>query len=124
MQKIILKNNMEINNIQGIFGYTETLGENDKREVLSIKFLNNSVDNLYDLLFTDTSVLDTIKIADSETGDLQGIHERYNIACNITNDFIGNVIEVKIARKSSYEQQILDMQLALAELGSILSEVK
>jgi len=133
MQKIKLKNNTELNDIQSIFGYTETVGENDRRETLVIKILNNTVDNLNTILFTDSTVLDNItilgqeeQIINQETGEkglvwvTQGIHERYNLPCSITKDIINNVIEVKIARKSTLEQQLLETQLALAELGIVL----
>ncbi len=91
MQKIKLKNNVEIINIQNIFGYTETVGENDRRETLVIKVLNNTVDNLNTVLFSDTTVLDNITILGQEEQVInqethekgfvwvtQGIHERYN----------------------------------------------
>lgn len=132
MQKINLKNNTEISDIQSIFGYTEAIGENDRRETLVIKVLNNTVDNLNNVLFTDTSVLDSITILGQEertnpetqeTENIwvtQGIHERYNLPCSITKDIINNVIEVKIARKSTLEQQLLETQLAVAELGIML----
>ncbi len=133
MQKIKLKNNIEITDIQSIFGYTETIGENDRRETLVIKVLNNTVDNLNTLLFADTTVLDSItilgqeeQIINQETQEkglvwvTQGIHERYNLPCSITKDIINNVIEVKIARKSTLEQHLLETQIALAELGTML----
>ena len=133
MQKIKLKNNLEITDIQSIFGYTETVGENDRRETLIIKVLNNSIDNLNTLLFADTTVLDSVtilgqeeQIINQETQEkglvwvTQGIHERYNLPCSITKDIINNVIEVKIARKSTLEQQLLETQLALAEIGAML----
>lgn len=132
MQKINLKNNTEISDIQSIFGYTEAIGENDRRETLVIKVLNNTVDNLNSVLFVDTSVLDSITILGQEertnpetqeTENIwvtQGIHERYNLPCSITKDIINNVIEVKIARKSTLEQQLLETQLAVAELGIML----
>ncbi len=133
MQKIKLKNNVEIINIQNIFGYTETVGENDRRETLVIKVLNNTVDNLNTVLFSDTTVLDNITILGQEEQVInqethekgfvwvtQGIHERYNLPCSITKDIINNVIEVKIARKSTLEQQLLETQLAVAELGIML----
>ncbi len=133
MQKIKLKNKIEITDIQSIFGYTETVGENDRRETLVIKVLNNSVDSLNTILFKDTTVLDSItilgqeeQIINQETQEkglvwvAQGIHERYNLPCSITKDIINNVIEVKIARKSTLEQQLLETQLALAELGIML----
>ncbi len=133
MQKIKLKNNIEITDIQSIFGYTETVGENDRRETLVIKILNNTVDNLNTILFADTTVLDSItilgqkeQIINQETGQkglvwvTQGIHERYNLPCSITKDIINNVIEVKIARKSTLEQQLLETHLALAEIGAML----
>ncbi len=132
MQKIKLKNNTEISDIQSIFGYTEAIGENDRRETLVIKVLNNTVDNLNSVLFVDTSVLDSITILGQEertnpetqeTENIwvtQGIHERYNLPCSITKDIINNVIEVKIARKSTLEQQLLETQLAVAELGIML----
>lgn len=121
MQKIKLKNNIEIIDIQSIFGYTETIGENDRRETLVLKILNNTVENLDTVLFADTTVLDSITITDSETSEIQGIHERYNLPCSITKDIINNVIEVKIARKSTLEQQLLETQLAVAELGILLT---
>ncbi len=133
MQKIKLKNNLEIVDIQSIFGYTETIGENDRRETLVIKALNNTVDNLNTILFADTTVLDSItilgqeeQIINQETQEkglvwvTQGIHERYNLPCSITKDIINNVIEVKIARKSTLEQHLLETQLAIAELGTML----
>ncbi len=133
MQKIKLKNNVEIIDIQNIFGYTETVGENDRRETLVIKVLNNTVGNLNTILFADTTVLDSITILEQENQIInqetqekgfiwvtQGIHERYNLPCSITKDIINNVIEVKIARKSTLEQQLLETQLALAELGTML----
>lgn len=133
MQKIKLKNNTEIIDIQNIFGYTETVGENDRRETLVIKVLNNTVDNLNTVLFADTSVLDSITILGQEEQIInqdtqekglvwvtQGIHERYNIPYSITKDIINNIVEVKIARKSTIEQQLLDTQLAVAELGTLL----
>jgi len=133
MQKIKLKNNDEITDIQSIYGYTETVGENDRRETLVIKVLNNTVDNLNTMLFADTTVLDSItilgqeeKVINQETQEkglvwvTQGIHERYNLPCSITKDIINNVIEVKIARKSTLEQQLLETQLALAEIGAML----
>lgn len=133
MQKIKLKNKIEITDIQSIFGYTETVGENDRRETLVIIVLNNSVDSLNTILFKDTTVLDSItilgqeeQIINQETQEkglvwvAQGIHERYNLPCSITKDIINNVIEVKIARKSTLEQQLLETQLALAELGIML----
>ncbi len=133
MQKIKLKNNIEIADIQSIFGYTETIGENDRRETLVVKILNNTVDNINTVLFADTTVLDSItimgqeeQIINQETQEkglvwvTQGIHERYNLPCSITKDIINNVIEVKIARKSTLEQQLLETQLALAEIGAML----
>ena len=133
MQKIKLKNNLEITDVQSIFGYTETVGENDRRETLVIKVLNNTVDNLNTVLFADTSVLDTIiilgqeeQVINEETQEkglvwvTQGIHERYNLPCSIAKDMINNTIEVKIARKSTLEQQLLETQLAVAELGTML----
>ncbi len=133
MQKIKLKNNVEITDIQSIFGYTETVVENDRRETLVIKVLNNTVDNLNTILFADTTVLDSItilgqeeQIINQETQEkgfvwvTQGLHERYNLPCSITKDIINNIIEVKIARKSTLEQQLLETQLALAEIGAML----
>lgn len=133
MQKIKLKNDTEIDNIQSVFGYTETIGENDRRETLVIKILNNTVENLNTILFTDTTILDSITILDQEeqinpdtqevitTWVTQGVHERYNLPCSITKDFISGAIEVKIARKSTLEQQLLETQIALAELGILLT---
>lgn len=133
MQKIKLKNNIKIADIQSIFGYIEQINENDRRETLIIKVLNNTVDNLNTMLFEDTTVLDSItilgqeeQIINQETGEkglawvTQGIHERYNLPCSITKDLITGVIEIKIARKSTLEQQLLETQLAVAELGIML----
>ena len=133
MQKIKLKNNVEITDIQSIFGYTETIGENDRREILVIKILNNTVENLNTILFTDTTILDSITILGQEeqvnpdtqevttSWVIQGVHERYNLPCSITKDLITGAIEVKIARKSVLEQQLLETQIALAELGTLLT---
>ena len=132
MQKIKFKNNIEITDIQSIFVYTETIGENDKRETLVIKILNNTVENLNTILFTDTTILDSITILGQEeqidpdtqeittTWTIQGVHERYNLPCSITKDLITDIIEVKIARKSILEQQLIETQLALAEIGAML----
>lgn len=133
MQKIKIKNNIEITDIQSIFGYTEIVGENDRRETLVIKVMNNTVDNLNTVLFSNTSNLDSITILGQEEQVInqetqekglvwvtQGMYERYNLPCSITKDIINNVIEVKIARKSTLEQQLLETQLALAEIGAML----
>lgn len=136
MQKIKFKNNIEITDIQSIFVYTETIGENDRRETLVIKILNNTVENLNTILFTDTTILDSITILGQEeqinpdtqeittTWTIQGVHERYNLPCSITKDLITDIIEVKIARKSILEQQLIETQLALAEIGSILGGIQ
>lgn len=136
MQKIKLKNNTYIENIQFINGYTETINTNDKREIFSIKVLNNTVENLRTLLFLDNSVLDSIEIygqvekVNAETQaktlewTLQRVHERYNLPCSITQNLIDNSIDVKIARKSTLEQQLLETQLALVELGTLIGGTK
>mgnify|MGYP001002776056 CR=1 FL=1 len=120
MQRIKLNNNVEITNVNVVNAYTEMIGENDRRETLQIIISNNTVENLSDVMLSNTSVLDRISIYDENGEELQGIQERYNIPCSMTKNLINNTIEVKVARKSNLEQQLLETQLALAELGQII----
>lgn len=123
MQKIKLNNGTEITDVQVINAYTEMIGENDRRETLVIIVSNNTLENLFDIMFSDPSVLDRILVYNESGEELQGVQERYNIPCSMTKNLINNTIEIKVARRSNLEQQLLESQLALAELGQIIGEV-
>jgi hypothetical protein len=137
MQKIKLSNGLFIENIQQINDYEEKdVTNQDSRKVLNIVVLNTNYDTVYNT-FSNPNNLAEIEIhglkdvvigTDPVTGDpiteqqyvKEGLQLGYTILNKISSNLQTNTFTVQLHRKSQIEQQLLDTQLALAELGTLI----
>lgn len=130
MQKIKLVDNTEILNISTIINQTTKIG-NDEREVIDI-YINKNEINSFDYINSKfptgkTVNLSSITIYNMKVDEgthkehyiVAGIHDRFDTRDSIKIDDSKNQIIVRLVRTSQIEQQLLDLQLAIAELGVI-----
>jgi hypothetical protein len=121
MQRIKLVDGTFVENVQEINDYVERYNLDD-RKVLNITVTNTSFDAMFNA-FSNPQNLTSLEIQDQDADGnyiTQGLQMNYTILSFIKGIIAGNTFTVQLHQKSNIEQQLLEAQLALAELGSII----
>ena len=137
MQRIKLLDGTFVENVQEINDYMERVNQ-DNRKVLNITVLNTNYDDVYNK-FSNQNNLTNIEIqgltdvvigTNEETGEpiieqqyvTQGLQTNYTILNFIKGNVASGSYTVQLHQKSDMEQELLETQLALAELTNLIIE--
>ena len=121
MQRIKLLDGRFVENIQQINDYMERINQ-DNRKVLNITILNTNYDEVFNA-FSDPSVLTSIEIQGENTEGqyiTQGLQNNFTILNFIKSNVVDGSFTVQLQQKSAMEQELLETQLALAELTNLI----
>ena len=121
MQRIKLLDGRFVENIQQINDYMERINQ-DNRKVLNITILNTNYDEVFNA-FSDPSVLTSIEIQGENTEGqyiTQGLQNNFTILNFIKSNVVDGSFTVQLQQKSDMEQELLETQLALAELTNLI----
>ena len=122
MQRIKLLDGTVVQNVQEINDYVERHNQ-DNRHVLNITVLHTSYEEMLEA-FSDPSRLSTleIQISTDVEGEYvsQGLQNNYTILNFIKGNVTTGSFTVQLHQKSDMEQELLETQLALAELTNLI----
>lgn len=124
MQRIKLVDGTFIENVQEINDYVERYNQ-DNRMVLNITIKNTNYNDVFDK-FSNPSNLTNLEIqGQDEEGNYvtQGLQTNYTILNFIKGNIDSGTFTIQLHQKSDMEQQLLETQLALAELGQLLGGI-
>lgn len=123
MQRIKLVDGTFVENVQEINDYVERYNQ-DNRKVLNITVTNTNYADMQ-TKFSNQSNLTSLEIQiDDGTGEYvsQGLQTNYTILNFIKGNIDNGTFTVQLHQKSDVEQELLETQLALAELTNLITE--
>lgn len=132
MQRIKLVDGTFVDNVQEINDYVERQNQ-DNRKVLNITVVNTDYEAMFNT-FSNPSNLTSLEIqtlvdvvveedVTEQQWVTQGLQTNYTILSFIKGNIANSTFTIQLHQKSDMEQQLLDTQLAVAELGQLISEV-